>query len=489
MSEKKVEKVTDKFVLMATSGKKMDGEVKNLPQIPPINYEFKALPEYDCVVNKAPEFDEEKAYANFLKEKEELKAHYRPFFKKYSKTVETPVTRTRLVDFTYRKEDKLDKKDFSRVLNGEGEFENVKLPHYVGPEYRWNAFYRKELVFDKIDENKFYLIEFEAVDYIGEVYLNGRLVGRHTGFFAPFTVDITDQVKEGVNVLVVAVKNDIITMGTDVNGHRSFGDKIYAATSLGYDEPYEGWHHCPAGAGIIGDVNLIVTGRQRVVDIFVRPDIDNSKATIYTTVFNYPLDCEKVKLYYRVEGRNFEELVIDGEEEISNKLAVNTNYFVHEVKIPNFKMWQPKLPYLYDVTVKVTTLDGAVLDEYQTHFGMRKFHMDENSTPKGKFYLNNERIVLRGANEMGHLPRCVMEGNDEQLFEDIMIVKVANMNYFRMTQRPVFKKIYDFFDMTGMMCQTDFPLFSYLKSSALGDAIKQVDEMERLVRNHPCCVV
>ncbi len=489
MSEKKVEKVTDKFVLMATSGKKMDGEVKNLPQIPPINYEFKALPESDCVVNKRPEFNEEEAYKNFLKEKEEMKAYYRPFFNKYSKSVNTPVTRTRLVDFLYRKEDKLDKKDFSRILNGEGEFEKVKLPHYVGPEYRWNAFYRTELNFDKIDESKFYLIEFEAVDYIGEIYLNGRLVGRHTGFFAPFTVDITDQVKEGVNVLVVAVKNDIITMGTDVNGHRSFGDKIYAATSLGYDEPYEGWHHCPAGAGIIGDVNLIVTGRQRVVDIFVRPDIDNSKATIYTTVFNYPLDCEKVKLSYRVEGRNFEELVIDGEEEISNKLAVNTNYFVHEVKIPNFKMWQPKLPYLYDVTVTVSTLDGTVLDEYQTHFGMRKFHMDENSTPKGKFYLNNERIVLRGANEMGHLPRCVMEGNDEQLFEDIMIAKVANMNYFRMTQRPVFKKIYDFFDMTGMMCQTDFPLFSYLKSSALGDAIKQVDEMERLVRNHPCCVV
>ena len=32
---------------------------------------------------------------------------------------------------------------------------------------------------------------------------------------------------------------------------------------------------------------------------------------------------------------------------------------------------------------------------------MREFRQDEDSTPKGKFYLNGREIRLRGANTMG----------------------------------------------------------------------------------------
>ena len=105
-----------------------------------------------------------------------------------------------------------------------------------------------------------------------------------------------------------------------------------------------------------------------------------------------------------------------------------------------------KTPYLYAITVTLYDENGNKIDEKQTHFGMRKFHMDENSTPKGAFYLNNERIILRGTNEMGHLPLCVMRGDYEQLIDDILIAKVANLNFYRMTQRPVHDEIYTYFD-------------------------------------------
>ena len=56
---------------------------------------------------------------------------------------------------------------------------------------------------------------------------------------------------------------------------------------------------------------------------------------------------------------------------------------------------------------------------------MRKFVSDETSIPKGKFYLNNRPIVLRGANEMGRLQQCVMKGDFDQLVDDILIAKCA----------------------------------------------------------------
>lgn len=465
----------------------MTGEVKRMAELPPLAIDRKQLSKTELQEIVAPVFEEEKAYAEFLAEKRALREYYAPYLENYARKVkreEYPV-----VDFSYRKETAEDKADFTRVLNGFGEWEQVKIPHYVGPAGRWNAFYRTELIIDKKQADKYYLLDFEAVDYIAEVYVNGRMAGRHTGFFASFSVNITDYLHKGRNVLLVVVKNDVTTTAIEVDGMRHYGDKIYAETHLGYDEPNLGWHHCPAGAGIFGKVKMAVSGTSRITDIFVQPNIDKGEIAVHTTVFTYAYKTCKYKIAYTVEGRNFKETVFENVEGKTDPFTVDENYLGEKFSLPNFKLWTQKTPYLYAITVTLLDEHGNIVDEKQTHFGMRKFHMDENSTPKGAFYLNNERIMLRGTNEMGHLPRQVMEGNYEQLIDDILIAKVANLNFYRMTQRPVYDDIYTYFDMLGMLCQSDFPLFSYLKPSAVGEALKQVREMELLTRNHPCVVV
>lgn len=488
MSEKNKQEY-DRFIAIAAGGKGMNGEIKRLDEIEPLKIEHVEIEKSAPSNFNYPVFNEEEAYKNYLLEKESIKEKIRPFFRKYSSTVETPVKRTVLKEFLYRRETVNDVKDFSIVLNKKGDFENITLPHYFGPEGRYNSFYVKDLTFTEIDSEKAYVLDFEAVDYIAEVYINGRFAGSHVNFFAPFKIDITPYIHVGENTLVIVVKNDIHTTGVYYEGFRTFGDKIYGATSFGYDEPVLGWHHCPAGSGIVGTVELVESKKIRLTDIFVRPDIDNGKITVNTTIFNFGELGPKLKVFYTLEGRNFKKTIFENVEDLTNRITVNNNYLTKEFKLDDFKLWTLDEPYLYDIKVKLVDLDGNVVDEMQTHFGMRKFHMDESSTPKGAFYLNNERIMLRGANEMGHLPRAVMENNDEQLLDDIVIAKVANMNFYRMTQRPVFKKIYDYFDMSGMLCQSDFPLFSYLKPNLVGEALKQVQEMELLTRNHPSVVV
>ena len=485
----KNQKEYDRFIAIAAGGKGMNGEIKRLDELEPLKINHIDIEKCAPANFDYPVFNEEEAYKNFLLEKESVKEKFRPFLRKYSSEINTPVKKTQLTEFLYRRETEEDKKDFSLVLNKKGEFEKITLPYYWGPEGRYASFFVTDLNFSKVDENKAYVLNFEAVDYEAEVYINGRLAGSHVNFFAPFKVDISSYIHEGANTLVVVVKNDYHTTGVYVDGFRTFGDKIYGATSFGYDEPKLGWHHCPAGSGIVGTVELVESNKIKITDIFVRPNIDDGKITVNTTVFNFGELGPKLKVLYTLEGKNFKQTIFENIEDTTNRIAVSTNYLVKEFKLDDFKLWTLDEPYLYDIKVTLISPDGDVIDEEQTHFGMRKFHMDENSTPKGKFYFNNERIVLRGANEMGHLPRAVMENNDEQLLDDIAIAKVANMNFYRMTQRPVFKKIYDYFDMTGMLCQTDFPLFSYLKPNLVGTALKQVQEMELLTRNHPSVVV
>ena len=482
----------DRFQQIAGGDKKrLNSEIKRLSEIDPPKITRKRLSAGKKEEVNTPVFDEKSAYKSFIEEKERLKEHYKPFLYDYSKPAATPVRTTELKDFFYRKESEEDKLDFSKVLNGEGEWERVVLPKYEGPTGKWNAFYRTNLSLGQKLENKRYIVDFEAVDYIAEIYLNGRLITRHEGFFAPFFADLTENIREGENVLLIVVKNDITTSGISVNGVTHYGNKIYAETHLGYDEPYLGWHHCPAGAGIFGKVNFVVSENKRVTDIFVQPDIDESKITVNATVTDYTFDGEILTAEFTVEGRNFksEQSEKITAETKTTPLSNGENYLRKEISLKNFRLWTTGEPYLYSIRVTIKTADGKVVDERKSHFGMRKFAMDENSTPKGAFYLNDERIILRGTNEMGHLPKAVMDGDDERLLDDIMIAKVAGLNFFRMTQRPVFTKIYDYFDMTGTLCQSDFPLFSYLKYSALGEATKQVDEMEKLTRNHPSVII
>ena len=478
----------DRFIQIAAGGKKMTGEVKRMAELSPLPINRKQLQAQKTPLGiTMSAFNEEEAYQSFLKEKAELRAYYAPFLENYAR----PVTEDALclTNFSYRKETEEDKADFTRVLNGEGGWEQVKIPHYVGPDGRWNAFYRTEFCLDKKQDGKYYLLDFEAVDYIAEVYVNGRMAGRHEGFFAPFSVQITDYIREGENTLLIVVKNDVTSTAVTVDGYAHYGDKIYGATHFGYDEPELGWHHCPAGAGIFGKVKMAVAGTRRITDIFVQPDIDKGEITVRTTVFTYAYKTLKGKVSYTLEGRNFKQIIFENREGKTDPFTVDENYLTEKISLPDFKLWTQNTPYLYALTVTLYDEDGNVLDEKQTHFGMRKFHMDENSTPKGAFYLNNERIILRGTNEMGHLPLCVMREDYEQLVDDILIAKVANLNFYRMTQRPVHDEIYTYFDMLGMLCQSDFPLFSYLKPSAVGEALKQVREMEIHTRNHPCVIV
>ena len=57
------------------------------------------------------------------------------------------------------------------------------------------------------EKRKTYLLYFEAVNYLAEVYLNGELLGKHEGGFTPFQFDASQQIKNGENSLVVKVNN------------------------------------------------------------------------------------------------------------------------------------------------------------------------------------------------------------------------------------------------------------------------------------------
>ena len=68
-------------------------------------------------------------------------------------------------------------------------------------------FYRTFAYAPRQDAARRTLLYFGAVNYDAHVYVNGHHVGHHVGGFTPFNFDVTDQLREGENVVIVKVDN------------------------------------------------------------------------------------------------------------------------------------------------------------------------------------------------------------------------------------------------------------------------------------------
>lgn len=69
--------------------------------------------------------------------------------------------------------------------------------------------YQRSLPIPADWSNKKILLHFGAVDYLAEIYIDGRLVGFHNGGSSPFVIDISRIAKPGnSHNLVVSVSDD-----------------------------------------------------------------------------------------------------------------------------------------------------------------------------------------------------------------------------------------------------------------------------------------
>ena len=90
---------------------------------------------------------------------------------------------------------------------------------------------------------------------------------------------------------------------------------------------------------------------------------------------------------------------------------------------------------------------------------------------------------------MGFEQNDVFRRDTAQLISDILLGKLCNMNFFRFTQRPVQELVYDYCDRLGMLNQTDLPFFGAIRINQFSEAVKQAEEMERLIRSHPSAIM
>ncbi len=444
------------------------------------------------------------------RELERQRMRYARFMRNLAPPLEPTRTLVPLETFNWRLQDG-HADDFTAALNGAGAWQPVRIPHFGGPIGRASAFYRTTFnssSWRQEDSNalpRSLFIHFDGVDYKAHVFINGVYLGSHEGFFAPFEFEFTRVAQVGENTLLVVVENDAIMMGNDtwdgLTGRTGFneGDKVYAATGPGWDDPQVGWHACPPGMGIYQGVRIESRAPIHIHDLFVRPVLEEGRAEAWVEVYNSLAHYQPITLTLSVHGQNFAQTVFR-ERAVPNvpDAGPGVSYYRFPFDLPAARRWELEAPWLYQLQVRLTGpvgREGRPDDAMARHFGMRSFRMETAQPSKGSselnghMYLNGREIRLRGANTMGFEQQDVMRKDWDQLRDDILLAKICHMNYWRLTQRPVQDEVYDMCDRLGFLTQTDLPLFGQLRRNQFAEAVRQAGEMERLVRNHPCNVV
>lgn len=277
-------------------------------------------------------------------------------------------------------------------------------------------------------KNKDVMINFGAVDWKADVFINDVLIGSHKGGFTPFSFNITPYLKGSKDQkLVVRVWDP--------------SDKGYQPRGKQTSRP-EGIWYTPV-TGIWQTVWLEPVAKNHVTSIKAIPDIDNSTLAVTVgTAEACPAAIVEVKL---LDKGNVVASAkgIQGQE---MRLGVN-----------NPTLWDTKNPYLYDMKVTLSK-DGKVLDEVKSYTAFRKISAERDAHGLMRMCLNNKPLFQFGPLDQGWWPDGLYTApTDEALLYDIIKTKDWGFNMIRKHVKVEPARWYYHCDKEGILVWQDMP--------------------------------
>ena len=180
-------------------------------------------------------------------------------------------------------------------------------------------------------------LHFEAVDYECTVYLNGIKIGSHKGSSDPFKFDITDALQPGDNDLAVSVTDK--TAPSQTLGKQALNPKGIYYTRV---------------SGIWQTVWLEDVPERHFRMVKMKPRIAEGTLRVLPTLEGEPLKAERIVITVR-----------DGDRVVGVADAALS------VRIPEAKLWSPRNPSLYEITMEL--FDGEeLIDRVDSYAAMRE---------------------------------------------------------------------------------------------------------------------
>lgn len=287
--------------------------------------------------------------------------------------------------------------------------------------------YKRTFTIPSSWKNKNILLNFGAVDWQTDVFVNDILIGSHQGGYTPFSFDITPYLTgKGEQKLVVRVWDPTN------KGYQPIGKQTSKPEGIWYT----------AVTGIWQTVWLEPVSANHITAIRAIPDIDKGVLNVDVTTAQRNRDVVEVQLFE------------DGKPVAVAKSVAGLPV---RLNVPNARLWSPSSPFLY--TMKVKLLEkGKAVDEVDSYTAMRKISVKRDDKGIMRMQLNNENLFHFGMLDQGWWPDGLYTApTDEALLFDIKKQKEWGYNMIRKHVKVEPARWYYHCDKEGMLVWQDMP--------------------------------
>jgi beta-galactosidase/beta-glucuronidase len=297
-------------------------------------------------------------------------------------------------------------------------------------DYEGVAWYSRQIDVPAAWKGRSVRLQFDAVNYITQVWVDGQVVGEHEGGYGPFEFDVSDHLEYG--------KPNVVTLR--VVGPAIVSERV--DTLVRNAAPH--WRGAYLG-GIWQSVRIVVTDPVYVSDVFIEPLLNESLAKTHVELVNTSLRSRAVVLQVDVaSARQLDKSMIARQAKVL--LPPGQQRVSMALPITDVVPWSPNNPHLYVAGAKLLAGDQTI-DAVDRRFGMRSFEPKD-----GDFYLNGRRIYIKGAFWEGQYPNTLAHPRDLSIVrKEIELAKKAGFNMLRPWRMPPVPAIIDLCDEMGML--------------------------------------
>ncbi len=287
--------------------------------------------------------------------------------------------------------------------------------------------YAREIEMSDLPAGRRLLLHFGAVDERCRVWWNGIEAGSHRNGYLSFTFDVTEYVRDGANLLQVAVQDDT-DKGTACRGKQTL-------------KPGGMYYH--AQSGIWQTVWLETVPDHYLTDFRITPDPEGEAVGL--------------QLFFSSEAETDVTVSLEGEEySFTGESGMQIR-----IPVPKPRLWSPEEPELYPFRIRVrksghnpeTDEEADAVDSY---FAMRSFGIGEDEAGRPCLLLNGSPFFFHGVLDQGYWPESLMTAPaDEALIYDIEAMKKAGFNMLRKHVKIEPARWYYHCDRLGMVVWQD----------------------------------
>lgn len=323
--------------------------------------------------------------------------------------------------------------------------------------------YRREFEIGEEFSGKEIFIHFGAVKAGFFLYINGHYAGYSQGSMTPAEFDITEYAKIGKNQVTA---------------------EVYRYTDGTYLEDQDMWFL----SGIYRDVYVYGEEKLCIRDIFANASLDdeykNGVLKLEITLKNYelPADCT-VEAALQVGGKA-KKIAAEKLTAAKGKTVLEFSHIEE-----NVKAWSAEEPNLYKLVVSLKQ-GRKTLGAKCIRIGFKKIEIKGNV-----LLVNGKRVIIKGVNRHDFDPDNGWAVPLERYYQDLHLMKRANINAIRTSHYPNAEIFYELCDELGfyVMDEADVESHGVRRKNCPGDnpEFKQAveDRAERMVlrdRSHAC---